>query len=864
MAENQGMGLVKSLWRKVSCTRIPMDLFAVPLLGLVAYLLFSHAQALTPWEGTLLIMAAAALLIAGLHWWDWHQRLTRDGWLEGWVQRTLEGGREPSRVPEGIPGPESQMAMALNAVILDARSKNSELDGLRQAMARDWQELDALLQAIQCEHEAEVNLRLDGSTRLADLGRGLKTALEKTLRLEQIELNYRLRADHSRLQGQAFQSTLELLRTGLDEFENLLEELQETFPRLRREEDALGRLADSGLRHGARLALSVKGLVAQTSRLMEESQVRTEWLRKLRQSADGVRDQTEALARRLDSFRDEAQARIHSFGGAQGSLQELDHVAQQTGLLAVNAAILAQQDGGSTGLAAIGGRLRYLADRTAEGAAGMASTLEDYQRGLEHETAGLWDLREVAQKLIAEVQELLKTAGHLDLHGRDLERTLEAHLGLVDQVRQASERAELSLHEVGARAVALEAAHGRQWSVEAKITPEQDRLARLGSRLTEVGGELARVSQQNSDEIWDILASHQELRRTAAYRQVTSTDLARLMTMPGGAASPWKGLSWARDQRRVRLLEGRNTACLPQGRPAADGGLRLLLLGQDALRRPEPSALEHWSCDPTGQTWDLQLLTSLRTESHRLALLTLLKDSPLSASFPGLDMHIAPEGVQLRLPHPYPGLPAFLAGLRLDLSIEPELWDHPFREAALLAPEVQRLLWLGPGQGGGVQSQCLRLAHAWVRDHHQHERFLTWLPYQGEHPRCPWCGNSPPDQKWATLLSLRFLGLGADPSSLHALGDRFREAGASEGIGGAALCAVGIGHPHPEALLLSLFRPDLDLAGAFHPDLVPYQMRLRDEVLGAASGDSYGAGWSLLEDLQREGWLLPLPLGDSL
>jgi hypothetical protein len=74
-----------------------------------------------------------------------------------------------------------------------------------------------------------------------------------------------------------------------------------------------------------------------------------------------------------------------------------------------------------------------------------------------------------------------------------------------------------------------------------------------------------------------------------------------------------------------------------------------------------------------------------------------------------------------------------------------------------------------------------------------------------------------------------------------------------------ALCAVSIGHPHPEALLLGLFQPGGDLAGTFHPDLIPYQVRLRDEVLGGTTGDPYRAAWSILEDLQREGWLMPLP-----
>ncbi|MBK9795394.1 MAG: methyl-accepting chemotaxis protein [Holophagaceae bacterium] len=854
-----GTGPVGSIKQNLSGIRLSMDVGVLPLLGVVAYLLFRYASAITPLEGALLIMATGALLLAGLHWWRWHRSLTREGSLLDWSQQVLGGSRAPLEAPAGMREEDRQVAVALNALIEDNRSKASELEGLRQALARDWRELDGLLGAVERQHAVEVRIREEGMARLASLGRDLKAAIEDTLRLDQIELNYRLRADQSRLQGQAFRSTLDQLRSGLDQFENLLEELQDTFPWLRREEDALARLADAGLRQSARLSLSVKGLVAHTPRLIDNTQARTEGLRRLRESADGVRDQTEALARRLEGFRDEAQARIRSFGGAQGSLKELDHVAQQTGLLAVNAAILAQQDSGSAGMAAIGGRLRYLADRTAEGATSMERTLDEYQAGLEHETAGLWDLQEVTQKLLADVHELLRTAGHLDLQGRDLELGLEAHLGLVDQVRQTSERAELSLHEIGARARALEAAHGRQWGVAAKLTPEQERLTRMGLRLTEVGDGLARNSQQNIDEIWDILARHQEIRRTEAYRQVISEGLSNLMEVPEEAPLTWNGLAWARAQRQPRLLEGVDKVRPPKGRRDPGGGLQLLLFGEDALHNPEGSAVESWRCDPTGRDWDLQLMVSLRTESHRLALLALLKDSPLASCFPGLDMRIAPEGVHLRLPHPYPGLPRFLAGLGLELAVEPELWDHAFQESERPMVRVQQVLWLGPGQGGGTQHPCLRLAHSWFQEIHAHEWFLPWLPHGGQRPPCPLLGDGAVPARFESPLSMRCLGLGGDPGALGGLRDRLLQAGATMGSGGAALCAIAIGHAHPEALLLRLFQPDAALAGAFHPDLVPYQVRLREEVLGGATGDPYQAAWTLIEDLQREGWLMPLP-----
>ena len=316
-----------------------MDLIGLPVLWLMAYLLFRHASALTPGEGALLIVVTGGLVRAGLRWWDWQRGLASDGSLMDWVQRVIGGERKPITVPAGLREQDERLAEALNAALTDVQKGQSELADLRRALNRDWRELDAALASIQQLHEVEAQQRSQGSAQLASLGQDLKKAIEGTLHLEQIELNYRLRADQFRLQGQAYRSTLDQLREGLDHFENLLEELQDTFPRLRREEDALGRLADAGLRQGARLSLSVKGLVAHTPRLMDETQARTEGLGRLRHSADGVRDQAEALARRIESFREEAQARIRSFSGAQGTLKELDHVAQQTGLYYVKSAV---------------------------------------------------------------------------------------------------------------------------------------------------------------------------------------------------------------------------------------------------------------------------------------------------------------------------------------------------------------------------------------------------------------------------------------------------------------------------------------------------------------------------------------------
>jgi hypothetical protein len=848
-----------ALWKHTVVARILMDLALLPVLAGVAYVLFRSGSALQPLEATCLMVLAVALVALGRHWWEWQRGLLVEGMLGDWVRRILRGEREPSEPSQGLRAADGRISEALNLVLHDTRRTQEALARLDEAASRDWKELDELLEALEQSHEAEREDRAQGLARMVALGQELKTALEGGTHPDHLELNQRLRADQHRLQGQSFRATLGQVCLNLDHFEAHLEELLDTFPRLRREEDALGRLADTGLRQGAHLTLAMRGLVAHTPRLLEENQARQEYSVRFRQAADGVRDQTEALSRRIETFREEAQQRIRAFSGAQANLKGLDQVAHQTGLLAVNAAILAQQGGGSAGLAAIGGRLRSLADQAAGGASELEQALNRHQQGLERETISLWDLQEVTVKMLSSTHELLRMADHLDQQSHGLERSLEAHIGLVDQVRQASERAELSLCEIGERAAALESAHGRQWGVEAKLVPEQKRLARAGGHLGEVGEELARISEANMDEIWAILARHQRVRRSEAYRRLTSEDLADGIVCREGASTVWHRVSWARAQRRVRLARAGRGAPKPTGRRDADGGLRLLLLGQDALNRAEPSALEAWSCDVTGQVWQFRLQRSLQKEGHRLTLLEALKAGPLSACFPGLTIRITPEGVEVRLPSPYPAFPDFLAGLGLELEVEAESWEKGFREPANPSRQVQYLLWVGPGSGGGLHHPCLRLVHDWVRDDPDHERFLPWLPHDGPRLLCPHAQEGPVPARLETTLAVRCVGLDADAALLAPYRDRLRAAGATEGVDGVALCAVAVGHAHPETLLLRLFQAEVELAGALHPDLIPYQLRLKEEVLSGASGDPYQAAWTLLEDLQREGWVLPLP-----
>lgn len=852
------MGLADSFRKHRVLHRWVTDLVLLPVLGGTAYLLFRASSLLRPGEAAALMMAAGGLVMAGHWWFAWQRDMTPEGFLSDWASAILQGDRSRRDLPAGMKPEIAQISAAMNALVEDCNWTAERLEALQQATAREWVGLDGLLAQAHQQRQEEQAARSVAMERLGSYGRDIKKTIEGTLRFDQIELNQRLRADQHRLQEQAFRAALEQAQSGLERLEFLLEELQDTFPRLRREEDSMGRLADASHRQGARLGLAVMGLAAHTPRLLEETKARTDQFQRFRKSADGVRDDVEALARRIEAFRAESQNRAWSFGGAQGAIQAIDQAAQQTGLLAVNAAILAQQGSGTSGMQAIGGRLRGLADQTSRSASDLERALDQHERGMEREHTGLWDLQEVTQRLLSGVEDLLRVAAYLDQQGRDLERALETHLGLVDQVRQASDRAELSLFEVGERSKALETALGRQRSVEAKAALDMEQLSRVENHLMEAGGDLVRISRQNIDEIWEILAGHQELRRSEAYRQIASGDLS-LSLRPDGAEGPvWNRLAWARNQRRPRLLEG--TGPLPpQGRRGADGRGRLRLLGLDALGAPEASALEDWSCDEEGRTWNLRLAEGLVTEEHRIALLEALKESPLEACLPGTRVRVSPDGVDVHLPFPYPGLPRFLAGLCLELPVNLDEWREPFREAPSGPLPVQTFLWCGPNLEPSSREGIQGLVHAWVLDDPRCGVFLPWLPREGQGPLDLWAAEESVEARLDGRPRIHCLGLGTDPASLYPMRDRLVQAGAEPGEGGAVLGAASLGHAHPEALLLRIFQTGTGLADSPHPDLVPFRSRFQLDVLGARAADPYRAAWDLLEDLRRKGWLLPLP-----
>ncbi len=853
------MGRDRSLWEHFGGGRLIVDAVILAVLGLLEYAILSYPSSIRPGEGAVLVMAFAALLILGRRGLSWQRDLALDAFLPDWVARVARGSRERTQVPPGLSTEAGLTARALDHLLVDVQEAREALGDLQEAVVRDWREVDAALAEVQRQQTADRENRSRAAGRLAGAGAELKAVFEDTLQLDRIELDQRLRADQWRLQAQAFVGSLEQVKGGLDQFENLVEELRDTFPRLLREGDALGRLANSGMRHGARLGMAVRGLVEHTPRLLEETKTRLEQFRHFRKAADELRDQAEALGRRMEGFRIDALDRTRAFGGVQGSLKVIDDAAQQAGLLAVNAAILSQQGNGGAGVQAIGGRLRHLAGQTARGAAEVERALEEHARGLDQESAGLWTLQEVTETLLAGIQNLLRSSAYLDQQGQELERLLDTQVAQVDHVRQMSEHAELALHEVGERARAIEGAMGRLWAVEAKLLPELERLSRGGARLTESGRDLSRISQQNIEEIWSILARHQAIRRNGAYRQVTAGELGRLLDPPSADEGAPARVAWIRSLRRGRLAGSGMPPAL-RGSREPDGTVQLRLLGLDALGLPEPAALQQFVWSRGGRDWRLDLREELRSEDHRMALLETLRRSELQACFPDLQTRITPEGAFLSLPFAFGQLPTFLAGLALDLPLGAEGWEGPLRTPTPVPEARQAFLWAGPDLDPGLRREVMRRVHGLVHDVPDHHLLLPEAPYEGERPPCLWLGEAEEASvELSEALPFRFEPLGVPETALLEWRERVLQCGGREGPEGVALVVARLAPIDPALLLVQLFRREARLACMAHPALAPYRDRVRSEVFALEAPDPTRTAWEILEAFRTEGWLLPLP-----
>ncbi len=700
------------------------------------------------------------------------------------------------------------------------------------------QELDAFASELRAQLEDTHVM-----ARVADRRRGLADAAASSL-------------------GSGVDSSLEILRNGLERQEELVQIIRDTMPRLRREGEAMAQLADRAMRRAARLGSAMKGVASHGSQMLEGTQDRSQQLLRMRELALDLRELGEGLQRRARNLQHVEGETGGSLEGIQESLRGIDHVAKQTGLLAVNAAILSQEGRGSRGFQVIGSKIRLLSEQTAQGTAEVARILGEHRLSMELDAMEVSSLAESVEQIHTRLHELILNMGRMDHHGQELERSLETHQELIRDLEATGREAMESLQEIPPRAEALGTLTLRQRAAEQEMESGQGQALRHMERLSEGAGALIRSREDAHRDLWMVVERQEALRQSKAFQALAHGRLHQLWDEARSRRTEerasWGAASNLRAQRG--LILGRPPALPPglPGRAEADR-VAIRLMEEDAFGLPRPAGLEGVQSSDGGRTWRLTLAPAIRHDEGRLALLVALREALHPAWIPDPDLVLADEGVRLTLPFAYPNLPLLLSGIGAELTLAsgvPEEGIRPIGERAHLG---LTFLWIGPSIPPHARHQLLQAVHGGVEHLPCHERFPLG-PAPGFGGPCPRCtgdvetrvGAIPPD------VGFRTWRLGEAEASLEAWAENLGMArkGADAEV---VLGRVRLPYARPEALLLALAHPAAGFLDPAAPALAELDRELKADVLAFPGEGSAMKAWELLRRLERGGWIMPLP-----
>lgn len=857
------MTLDTKLWSHFGGRQLLVDAGILAVLAGVVALMLRFPGVLGPLEGGALVATVGFLLILGRRALGWNQAITVQAFLPDWVRRIALGDLRTVEPPPGLSADERRVAEALNQCLSEISRLRTHRDNLVADHLREWDEAEALLQNLEAERErsfddqerllqeldtfaVELRTQLEDaqvSARVADRRRGLADAATSSL-------------------GSGVETALDALRLGLERQEELVQIIRDTLPKLRRESDALSQLADRAMRRSVRLGSAVKGVASHGAQMLEGIQDRAVQLLRMRELAMDLRELGEGLQRRAKALQQVEGEAGASLQGIHESLQGIDHVAKQTGLLAVNAAILSQEGRGSRGFQVIGSKIRLLSEQTAQGTAEVSRILGEHRLGLARDAMELASLADSMTLFHARLHELILNMGRMDHHGQDLERSLEMHQELIRDLETSGREAADTLQEIPLRAEMVGALALRQRASEQELESGQSQSLRHMDRLSEGAMALIRSQEEAHRDLWMVMERHEALRHSRAFQTLAQGRLQRLQeevrTRREEERASW---SEAADLRSQRSLILGLAPPLPEGIPGAqeEDRVRFRLLEEDAFGLPRPGALERLRASEGGRIWHLHLHRNLRHEEGRLALLVGLREALHETWIAEPDLSLTDEGVRLLLPFPYPNLPLLLSGQKVDLVLGADGMETLPRPPAPVLDTWMTFLWASPALAPHERQVALQAVHGWVEHRGGHERFPLGMP-PGLVGPCVRC-TVEPEQRVGHLppgLGLRTWSCGGDPASLEAWATRLAlpAKGPSSEL---VLGSLRLPYARPEALLLALSHPTHGLMDGSAVALAEVTRELREEVLARPGVPGALKAWELLRRLERGGWIMPLP-----
>lgn len=851
------MNLDRKLWRHFGGAQLLVDAAILAVLGLVAFLMLRFHGALTPLEGGILLAVVGFLLILGRRSLSWQRSLTVEAFLPEWAGRILAGDHRLVEPPPGLSEEQLQVAEVINQGLgALARSKHAQ-ECLVSDYLTEWEATEEALRDLERERERSFNLQEALLKEMVVLGEELRHQVEAGSVQARVAERRRGLADAAISSlGANVDLALDQLKEGIERQEELLQEVRDTLPRLRRESDALAQMADRGLRRAARLAVTIRGVASHGAQMQEGVQERAVQLLRLRELALDIRELGEGLQRRALALRTGQE----SLSDIEESLQGIDHVAKQTGLLAVNAAILSQEGRGSRGFQVIGSKIRLLSEQTTDGTAHVARLLGEHRLNAARESIETASLSEALQSLQTRLHELVLNAGRLDHQGQEMDRALESHQDLIRALEQAGEDAIEVLRELGPKSQGVEALVQRQRGAEQDLEGQQTQSFRTMERLGEGARALIRSQEDAHADLWFVLDRHESLRNSRVYRAFTqgqvSAHLETARSRRREEEAAWASAADLRAQRNLIL----------GAPPEPPRGLRghrreerisLRMLEPDAYGLPRPAAITAFKSLSGGRVWEFQLAPDLRGEDGRLALLVGLRETLTELWIPGVDLVFTQDGVRLTLPFAYPNLPLLLAGLGAEMTLT---YPHPewnLLEPVPVAPTACTFAWVNARLAPHARHHLLQGLHDVLEHLPGHERFpLGAMP-----------GVVGPCVKCTQEQEVRGKGLPAETTlrlwSPQAPGALEAWTGALpcplDGDGDLIIGRILLPYPRPEAFLLALTHPGAGLLDTTVPTLAVVTESFQSRVLATPGPEAAQRAWELLQQLERGGWIMPLP-----
>lgn len=854
------MNLDRKLWRHFGGAQLSVDAGILAVLGLVGFLLLRFPGSLSPVEGGVIVALVGFLLILGRRALGWHRAITVQAFLPEWSERILAGDTRQVEPPPGLDADQRKVALVLNRALADLARGEKERRALVADYLTEWDSAEAVLQGLERERERSFNLQEGLLREMIILGEELRHQLESGSVMARVAERRRGLADAAASSlGSSVDMALDQLKEGIERQEELLQQVRDTLPRLRRESDAMAQMADRALRRAARLGVTIRGVASHGAQMQEGVQERAVQLLRLRELALDIRELGEGLQRRALGLRTGQE----SLSDIEESLQGIDHVAKQTGLLAVNAAILSQEGRGSRGFQVIGSKIRLLSEQTTEGTAHVSRLLGEHRLKAAREAIETASLYEALQDLQSRLHELVLNAGRLDHQGQEMDRALESHQDMIRALEQAGEDAIEVLRELGPKAQAIETLVQRQRGAEQDLEGQQTQSFRIMERLGEGAHALIRSQEEAHADLWFLMDRHESLRHSRVFRAFTQgqvgdhLEAARNRRLEEEAA--WAGAANLRAQRNLILGAPPEP---PRGFPGRrlEERLSLRLLEQDAYGLPRPAAVAQLKPIAGGRVWECSLAPELQGDDGRLALLVGLREALAELWIPGVDLVFTQEGVRLSLPFAYPNLPLLMAGLGVEMVLSQPHPEWNLLPPAPLAPTDCTFVWVAAGAPPQARQGLLQGLHDLIEHQPGHEAYALG-PAPGVAGPCPRCTQDPEGRSRGLPPTAAFrFWTPQDPEALA--GWRTLLLHAPEGGDKAADLVLGhlsLPYPRPEALLLALAHP----AAGFLDPAVPAHGALLEEfqarVLATPGPEAAERAWELLRRLERGGWIMPLP-----